>query len=290
MSLLQDPVNAIEQIDWYLDNRSLEKLPGAFVLAAGNLARQLLEQILFLLAFHSGMPDNKYLKGGTRLRTADEIFKSLQEIEPTSGKPYIELARRKSQRIRKFAKHPKALDNWRRKLNESSHYSVPLAKRKLQEKDVRRLTGYFRPIFDEADAYLITAAVNQIGSNGYFRAVLGSEPDNIPGIECDVIVKPNQIEFKDGQFSLRTGMIPIQVVPADQEVPYRWKKRVVLVQHTEGVNISGCFVTRNGNPVDLSNFQTVLETFASDPKDRRELVSHMKKLGFTVDVVEESTR
>ena len=70
MSLLQSPQSALDQIEWYLDNRIQELFPGAYLLAAGNLSRQTLEQILFILAFYSGLPKTKYLKGGSQLRTA----------------------------------------------------------------------------------------------------------------------------------------------------------------------------------------------------------------------------
>ena len=60
MSLLQHPLRALDQVEWYLDSPDKEQFPGAFLLAAGNLARQVLEQVLFILAFYSGMPRNKF--------------------------------------------------------------------------------------------------------------------------------------------------------------------------------------------------------------------------------------
>ena len=58
MSLLQDPLKVLSQIEWYLTNQDKEIFPGAYVLSAGNLSRQLLEQILFILCFYSGLPKN----------------------------------------------------------------------------------------------------------------------------------------------------------------------------------------------------------------------------------------
>src|SRR5438876_974874 len=106
MSLLQSPVAALAQIEWYLDNRQLEKFPGAFLLSAGNLCRQVVEQILFILAFYSRMPKEKYMKANFRLKMAGEILSALRDTCPGSNKNYFAAARQQGSRIRKFARFP----------------------------------------------------------------------------------------------------------------------------------------------------------------------------------------
>src|SRR5262245_56619503 len=162
MSLLQSPLKALAQIDGYLDNQNMESFPGAFVSAAGNLSRQVLEQILFILAFYSGMPYNKYMKTNRQLRTAGSVINSLRQINPASGRIYFEEARRRGPRIRKFARYPRSLDKWRDKLYEPSHFRNPATQRRIHEEHIRAFSKRMQALFEELDSYLITAAVNEI--------------------------------------------------------------------------------------------------------------------------------
>jgi len=45
MSILQDPISALAQAEWYLDHSDQELFPGAFEIAAGNICRQTLEKL-----------------------------------------------------------------------------------------------------------------------------------------------------------------------------------------------------------------------------------------------------
>ena len=123
--LLQDPVRAARQIRWYLDSQELETFPGAFVLAAGNLARQLLEQVLFILAFYSGIPHTQFLKSSTELRSVDAVIKALKKADPVTSRTYLALAADRGSRIRKFARLARSFDRWRRLFNEPSHFGNP---------------------------------------------------------------------------------------------------------------------------------------------------------------------
>ena len=290
MSLLQHPLRALEQVEWYLESGDQEIFPGAYLLAAGNLSRQVLEQILFILAFYSQMPRSKFLKSSNELRTAGAILKALHQIDPTTGHRYIELARRRGPRIRKFARFPQSLDRWRRILNESSHFSNPAAGRKTRANDIRDFATRIRSLLEEVDGYLITAAVNEIRTKGFVKAVLDSGPGNVPGVLCTTVVTPKMIDFKDGQFTLRIPAIPITVIPDSRDVPYRWTRRVVLVQHSSGMNFEYQMVTKSGSPVNLSDFNSMLSTFAADPRDRRELIRRMRQLGIDVQVVQEAEK
>jgi hypothetical protein len=180
MSLLQHPLSALNQIKWYLDNRHVECFPGAFLLSAGNLARQVLEQVLFILAFYSGMPQNTFLKSNGKLRDAHHILVALREIDPATGLNYIEIARLRGPRIRKLARHVRSLDKWRRMFNEPSHFSNPGAQRKIREQNLRQFVDRLAANIEQIDGFLIIAAINELRSQGTVRAILGKDARNTP--------------------------------------------------------------------------------------------------------------
>ncbi|MCH7652863.1 MAG: hypothetical protein IIB14_04225 [Chloroflexi bacterium] len=169
-------------------------------------------------------------------------------------------------------------------MNEPSHFSNPIARRDTKEHHVREFEKYFRSIFEEQDGYLILAAVNEIGSNEYVRAVLGEDADNTPGVIYDAIVRPEDIEVADGQFSIKFGKVDIKIIPDSKEVPVRWKKSVVMVQHSQGMSLLCRTVTDTGRQIDISNFDKVLEAFASDPHNRMRLIQHIRRLGYELEI------
>lgn len=287
MSLLQHPLKALKQAEWYLNNTEQEQFPGAFLLAAGNLARQVLEQALFIIAFYSGMPRNRYIKSSNEIRTAGHILNELKKIETTSGLTYFELARRRGKRIRKFARFPRSLDKWRKLLNEPSHFLNPAARRKTKEKHIHEFVTTVTAIFEEVDGYLITAAVNELRSYGAVRAILGNDDNNTPGVQCDVVVTPNNLKIKNGMLSIKTKAIPIQIVPDSEEVPYRWKRRVVLVQHSHSMSLFIRLITRTGRPINLTNTETIIESFMTDPKEQRLLFRRLRQLGIHVKIIKQ---
>lgn len=285
MSLLQHPLRALEQVEWYLNNKEQEQFPGAFLLAAGNLSRQVLEQIIFIVAFYSGLPRNRYLKSSNEIRSAGHILNELKKVEPTSGLSYFKLARRRGQRIRKFARFPRSLDKWRRLLNEPSHFSNPAAGIKTKEKNIHEFVTRFTATFEEIDGYLITAAVNELRSSGTIRAILAKDDNNTPGVQCDVVVTPNNLELENGKLSLKTRPIPIQVVPNSENVPYRWRRRVVVVQHSHGMKLGLRLITRTGHPINLTNTGTIIESFMIDSRDQRLLFRRLKQQGINVEIM-----
>lgn len=284
MSLLQSPIRVLDQIDWYLENRHLENFPSAFEKAAGNLSRQLLEQILFILAFYSGMPSTKYMKSNRQLRTAGEILKALQLTNPTTGRRYLAEARRRGPRIRKFAQYPRSLDSWRNAFNEPSHFRNPASSRRTREKQIRRFSQRMRALFDEMDAYLITAAVNEILSKGRIRANLANDSRNTPSVILDMVVSPKNLAVNEDKLVLRSPNFPIRIIPDDTEVPPRWSRAVIIVQHSAGMAIQGQFITRRGTPIDLSSSEAMLKSFANTSSEQKQLERHLRKLGYTLDV------
>jgi hypothetical protein len=283
MSLLQNPLKTLDQIEWYLANQHLEIFPGAFFVAAGNLARQTLEQILFILAFYSRMPHTKYMKPNKSLETAGAVLAALHARDPSTGRTYLEEARRRGPRIRKFARHPRSLNRWREQLNEPSHFRNPVARPSARVKDISDFGRRVRPLFDATDPYLITAAVNEVLSKGRVKAILGSDARNTPGVRVDLRVSPRDlVRNDDGALALRSPEIPIAILPNDREVPLRWSKKVILVQHSIGMMLEGRFVNEEGAPVDLSSMDSVLGSFAKTQRGRRRLERRMKELGCLV--------
>ncbi len=274
---------ALDQIEWYLSNRQEELFPGAFFIAAGNLARQVLEQVLFILAFYGGVPKNRYLRRDGRLKTANDILRELRRTNPATGKTYIEHARRRGLRLKKFARWPRSLDRWRRIFNEPSHFRNAAAGAQTKEKDIREFVHRLRRILDSRDPHLITAAVNELRSGGKVRAVVGASPECTPGIQTDVLIMPNNLVREDGRLSLRSGRSPIRVVPATHDVPDRWPKIPVLVQHSAGISIGTRFITEDGRPVDLRSMQTILASLGKTEQQRKRLRRWLRKLGYDLE-------
>jgi hypothetical protein len=269
MSLLQHPLKALDQMEWYLDSRNKELFPGAFLLAAGNLARQILEQVVFIVAFYSGMPRRKYLKTSNQLRPLDSVIKVLSESDPASGRSYLQLAASKGSRIRRLTRLSRSFDRWRRLFNEPSHFANPAAGRRTRELHMRGFAKRLRRVLHDTDGHLITAAVNEIRSNGFIKAVLGKEPDNVPGVEYTVVVTPDMIHYKDGKFSMLWPEVSMQVVPNTKEVPYRWRKRIMVVENSVGIALLLRGVTRTGQPINISTFQSIIDSFVNDPSTAR---------------------
>jgi hypothetical protein len=278
MSILQDPNKALNQIEWYLDNKNLEKFPGAFILASGNLCRHLLEQLLFILAFYSGMPQSKYIKTNHQLRTVDAMLKALREKSPISNRTYFEEARLRGPRIRKFASFPRSLDKWRKEFNAPSHFHNPAAQQNTREVQIRDFIQKMRKLFDHEDEFLIIAAVNEIRSKGKIKAILSNDSKNTPGIQVKLVVTPKDLVIEKGSLSLKSQSFPIQVIPDDKEVPYRWSSRVVLIQNSYGMNVVSQLITEDGYPIDLTNFNTILLSLARTSEGKKRLERRLMKL------------
>lgn len=284
MSLLQNPIKALDQIDWYLANQEVENFPGAFLLAAGNLSRQVLEQVLFILAFYSGMPTSKYMKPSMRLKMAGEVTSALRQVNPTSGRTYIEEARRRSPRIRKFARYWRSFDKWRDEFNEPSHFRNPAARRITREGNVKDFSRRLRALFDPVDAYLITAAVNELLSRGKIRAIIADDEKSTPGAAVDLVVDVKNVgRDENGGLALLSPKLPVRVIPDTEEVPLCRSRAVILVQHSTGMMLQGHFVTPTGEPVDLSSLQTMLQSFMKTESGRDRLRRRLRKLGYTIE-------
>lgn len=242
----------------------------------------MLEQILFILCFFSGMPRRSYLKGKARhsqLKVAGELLRQLNARDPVSGRTYWEQARRKGKRVRKFARYPASLRARQRELNEPSHFSIGF--RKVDEPRLRLFVGQVRPWFDKLDKYLIVAAVNELLSDGKFQATLSSDSENSPGVRSQTVIRPKHLErTPDGRLALRTDQERFLVV-SDSEVPRDWPRTLVLPKGAEIV-MEMQFVTKRGAPVNLSNMEGVIRSLAKTKGQRAALTRRLREIGFDI--------
>jgi hypothetical protein len=275
MGLLQEPLKALNQIDWYIQNRKKETFPGAFELAAGNLCRQTLEQILFILCFYSRMPSCKYVRQDNTLKTVGQLLKALDSSDSTTEKTYWKLARLRGRRIRKFASNPRTLRKWQRELNKPSHFST--AFRTVNEVMLSHFLTYAKKLFDDKDKLLLIAAANELYSKGKIKATLSSDHDNTPGISQKVIVTAANIQRnKTGTLCLKIPTKEYTVISATEVPRGPWPGKPLIVQHTVGMSFETQLVTKKGDPVDISNFEGIIRGFAKTKGEIRFLKIDLK--------------
>jgi hypothetical protein len=283
LGLLQDPLAALDQAKWYIDNTNIEKFPGAFEIASGNLCRQTIEQILFILCHFSSMPSKKYLNKDRTLKTPWHMLNELGKAIPNTRKTYFQLARERGPRIKKFASRPRTLNKWRKILNESSHFT--LKHRKLNCDALNEYIYYANSLFDEKDKHLIMIALNELFSSGQFRAVLMSDKENTPGILMQSVVDIKNIErTSEGGVTLIGPSQSFHVVSSTDIPRGRWPKVPVLVQNSVGVSLCTQFIKKDKTPINFDNSGTLLNCFTSTPEETIRLVKHLRKIGFSVEL------
>lgn len=281
MSLLQHPVRVLDQIDWYLANPALEKFSGAFELAAGNLARQLLEQVLFILAFYSGCPEKRFLRPDRTLQTAGRVLAGIMQ-PGSSGEDLFRAAAKRGSRIRKFARLRVRLSRWQRLLNEPSHYRKPDVKRSFSRADLEQFRDAMRSTFDDQDQYLILGAVNELCSGGRVRAVLGQEPACLPGLLGIAVVRIKDVSISGTTVGMVPRTMPIRVVPPDKDIPFRDWRALVVVQHTKVPNVQFQLLNTAGTPINLSSPAALLHSLAPNPRQRPHLLRRLRAIGCEV--------
>jgi len=289
MSLLQNPVKVLDQIEWFLDNQSQEKFPGAFIRSSGNLSRQLLEQILFILSFYSELPFDKYLKRNNQLYSLDTIWKALNKTNPTTDLTYVDQAKRGSPRIKKFAQLSRSIDKWRKEFNETSHFRNPVIPPKTKEKHMRNFVRRMKRVFDGLDTILITAAVNHLISKGKVMATIRRDPQNTPALLVDALYRPEDFTLIEGKFTLKDKNIPIRIVPSDREVSLlKWKNHCIAVQDSKDILIGMRFLTENRKPLDLTNLSTFIRSFGTAPEMKERIRKRFRRNGIVCEWQNES--
>lgn len=286
MSLLQNPLAAVDQIDWYLDNQSSEQFPGAFVKAAGNLGRQTLEQILFILAFYGGVPSNQYIKQNFHLKVAHQILQALKQPNPTTGKTYLQQARQRSPRVAKFAWSVRTLTKWKDKFNETSHFRNPVARKSTTPEDIREFSGKLRTMLDPLDSYLIVAAVNELRTKGGVQAEIDSDGNCTPGVTVTHIIRASNLRKEDGKLVLVSPSFTFTVLSNKEESSLPKRNTVILMQHSAGMAIRGRFITEDGQPLNPSNLQTVLTALTRTSKGMEQVTRRLRRLGFQLRVIQ----
>lgn len=278
MSLLQHPLKALDQVDRYLTNSTDDEFPGASIKSAGNLARQVLEQILLICAFFSNLPSKKYLRSDGRLQNAGSIIRGLRSTDPNTGRTYHAALRRQPPRIRKFAFGLQRLSKWLSQLNEPSHFRTPHARKRTRAEHIAAFSQAVRARCDPYDGDLLVAVANVLRSPRQLRVVFSTDSECRPGVARNVVIAPRHLVVEDGCVKLRVPDRRLEVLPANDDKLWR-RDSMALVQHSPGPFIQATFVTRDGHAVDLRNLQTMLLSLARTPSSRRYLQRRLRKLG-----------
>lgn len=279
MSLLQDPLAALDQADWYLTHSDVELFPGAFELAAGNLCRQVLEQALFVLCFFSRLPRSEYLTVDRRLRPAGRMLRALQRVDPASGKTYWAVAGTRGPRIAKIASKRRGITKWARLLNEPSHFSA--RHRGLRPDELKTFMNTARKWFDSNDKYLLVAIINDVCSDGRFQATLGDDPNNTPAISQRIVIRIRDLTRDSrGRLSVVTPYVKCTVVSANEVPRGAWPRNPVIVEQSAGIRLLFQFVTRQGTPLKCTNVATLLNSLATSQGAGMAIVKRLRQLGF----------
>lgn len=287
MSLLQDPLKVVDQIEWYLDNQKLEQFPGAFLISAGSLCRHLLEQVLFILAFYSKMPRSKFLKKDLSLRTANEILLALKSENPETNKSYLDEARRCGPRIQKLARNSISLNKWRKEFNEPSHFRNPVIKKKITERTIQNYIARMRNILDPLDYHLIISITNELNTSGKLKAVLLNDEKNSPGIEIVNEVSPENFSVENSKLIFKSGGKPLRILPKDREESIM-KYDMLLLQQGVGMTLLYRFVDEEGFPINIKNMQTIMQGFARTSSGRKRLKKRLNELGYEITFIDKT--
>ena len=230
------------------------------------------------------MPKVKYIKSGNTLRTAYQLMNALDSSDLATGKTYWKHARLRGRRIRKFASKPRTLKKWQRELNKPSHFST--AFRTVNEVMLSNFLAYAKKLFDKKDKHLLVAAANELYSNGKIKATLSNDKENTPGISQKVIVTAADIHrSKTGTLCLKTPPKALTIISATEVPRGPWLGKPIVIQNTVGGMSFGMqFVTKKGDPVDISNFEGILRSFAKTKGEIRFLKCRLRKLGFELSL------
>jgi hypothetical protein len=138
-----------------------------------------------------------------------------------------------------------------------------------------------RAWFDDKDKYLIIAAINELYSDGKIRATLGSDDENTPGVSQQVrVTAANLRRTADDGLALDGPRKRFVVIPDDEVPRGPWPRKLVLVQHSVGISMEFQFLTKRGDPVDLSSAEGILRSFSKTRGQRAYLVRRLRELGF----------
>jgi hypothetical protein len=115
---------------------------------------------------------------------------------------------------------------------------------------------------------------------------LGNDAANTPGVGVYLPVGHRNLTRNNGGIRLETPEFPIRIIPDDRDVPIRWGRSVVLLQHSAGMSINEFMYREDGGPIDLSGPEALLRSFADTPENAKRLERRLQRLGFEVRRVE----
>lgn len=285
MALLQDPFKVLAQVEHYLGNQNADAFPGASLLSAGNLCRQIVEQIAFLLCVYGSVPKERFLKQDGRLKLLNQVLQALDTKDPSTSRTYWTVARRRGPRIAKYARLRAKLNKWRDWFNEPSHYSAPGHHRKIGEQHTREFVQAMRSVIDDKAFALIVAAYNEIMSDGSIRATLASDAANTPAISQTLIMRVRDIKVSpSGQLGIHFGRGPFQILPDDAEANPRKLKGPAVVRGQLAPVLTMQVVNEHGERVDLTNMETMLRSMMRSRRDVLRVQRRMRRLGFRLRI------
>ncbi len=263
------------------DNQATDAFPGASLLSAGNLCRQTVEQIAFILCVYGGVPKEKYLRPNRQLKLLHSVLKALGAKDPIAKRTHWTIARKRGPRIAKFVRLRVRLDQWRNWFNETSHYSAPGHRRSIGEAHVRAFLQELRTLIDGKDFGLVGAAYNEIMSDGSLRADLADDPENTPAIFQTIVMRVKDIQLTaEKRLGIHFARGEFQVLPDDAERKPRRLRGLAIVRGERTPVLRMRVVNERGLPIDLTNFESILRSMMTDKRDQARVKRRMKRLGF----------
>jgi hypothetical protein len=282
MALTQSPVDALAQAEWYLEHQGEEVLPGAFVLAAGNLTRQVLEQILFVLCFYGGVSKGQVLRRDGTMHTAGRLIRELERVPDGDSMSRISVARRRHPLLASYGRPIPTLKKWVRLLNEPSHFANPLGGRRTSVQVLSSLLLSLRALPIPELHGLIVAAVTEWRSNGRFRVRL-SERSPFVTVESTIVVRPKHLVVRDGELVLAAPAQRLNITRGPGGIRLGGRKKAIMVLGQSAPALGVQLVATDGKPLDLTSMKTILESMARSPARRQALTNRLRRLGFSID-------
>ena len=161
----------------------------------------------------------------------------------------------------------------------------PGQRQKIGEKQIREFAKELGTTLDALDFGLVVAAHNEIMSGGSIRAALDTGPENKPAIHQTHVVRIKDITpDREGRLAVTMARGPLEIVPNDIEKDPRKLKGPVMVRGLLVPVLTATMVNEQGQPINLTNFETTLQSLMPTKKDQLRMKRRMRKLGFRLKI------
>ena len=145
----------------------------------------------------------------------------------------------------------------------------PGQRQKIGEKQIREFAKELGTTLDALDFGLVVAAHNEIMSGGSIRAALDTGPENKPAIHQTHVVRIKDITpDREGRLAVTMARGPLEIVPNDIEKDPRKLKGPVMVRGLLVPVLTATMVNEQGQPINLTNFETALQSLMPTKKDQ----------------------